>query len=73
MDRSVRLPNDISLHVVNIVEDVRRQHSRRSTAGNAASPDIKTNVSQKRPAKLMSWSAITVVALRRRSRCISLS
>ena len=38
MDRSVRLPNDISLHVVNIVEDVRRQHSRRSTAGNAASP-----------------------------------
>ena len=38
MDRSVRLSNDIGPHVVNLVEDIRRQHCRRRTAGNAASP-----------------------------------
>lgn len=54
MDRSVRLSNDIGPHVVNLVEDIRRQHCRRRTAGNAASPRHQTNVSQKRPAKLMS-------------------
>ena len=38
MDRSVGLPNSISPHVVNIVEDVWGQHCRRNTAGNAPSP-----------------------------------